>query len=51
MGSDCHDMDHRYPNMGDAAAVIRDAGVERSFTELNDLAYQILSGRKIEPKS
>ena len=51
MGSDCHDMDHRYPNMGDAAAVIRDAGVERSFTELNDLAYQILSGRKIEPES
>ncbi len=51
IGSDCHDMDHRYPNMGDAAAAIRDAGAERSFTELNDLVYQILSGRQFKPES
>ncbi len=51
IGSDCHDMNYRYPNMGDAAVAIRDAGAERSFTELNDLAYQILSGRQFEPES
>ena len=51
IGSDCHDMDRRDPNMGDAADTIRDAGAGRYFVELNDLVYQILSGRKIEQES
>ena len=43
IGSDCHDMDHRYPNMGDAADVIHEAGLDRNFYELNNRLYQMLN--------
>ncbi len=50
VGSDCHDMERRCPNMGDAADVIHKTGANRSFTELNDRLYQILSATLTEQK-
>jgi protein-tyrosine phosphatase len=51
IGSDCHDMDRRCPNMGDAADVIHEAGADQSFIELNDRLYQILSEGLTEQKA
>ena len=51
IGSDCHDMESRDPNMGDDADTIHDAGAGRYFVELNDLVYQILSGNRSEQEA
>ena len=51
IGSDCHDMERRCPNMGDAADVIHEAGVDQSFIELNDRLYQILNERLTEQEA
>lgn len=42
IGSDCHNMDDRCPNMGDAASVIREAGLSTVFTKFNERLYQVL---------
>ncbi len=36
IGSDCHDPEYRRPNMGDAAQVIREAGLEPQLFKLNE---------------
>ena len=36
IGSDCHNMDSRRPNMGDAFEAIRDRGGEDAFYAMND---------------
>ena len=42
IGSDCHNMDERCPNMGDAASVIRDAGLFDLYAQFNERLYQLL---------
>ena len=42
IGSDCHNMDDRCPNMGDAASVIRAAGLSGAFERFNERLYQVL---------
>ena len=46
VGSDCHNMDDRRPNMGDAASVIREAGLSTHFAKFNERLYQVLSSSK-----
>ena len=48
IGSDCHDMDRRYPNMGDAVDVIHAASADLILAELNDRLYRILNERLTE---
>ena len=43
LGSDCHDLRSRGPNMGDAEAVIREAGAAGYFANLNEKLYCALS--------
>lgn len=42
IGSDCHNMEERAPNMGPAADVIRLDGATPYFDELNDRIYSLL---------
>lgn len=42
IGSDCHDMDMRAPNIGKAASAIRDSGAGKSLSELNRRVYCFL---------
>ena len=42
IGTDCHDLDNRPPNLGDAVEVIRDAGVEKQFELFNARISQAL---------
>lgn len=42
IGSDCHNMDDRSPNMGDAASVILDAGLSELYSQFNERLYQLL---------
>ena len=44
IGSDCHDLEGRRPNMGDAARIIRNAGETGSFVRLNERLYDALGG-------
>jgi len=48
IGSDCHDMERRCPNLGDAADVIHEAGADGSLIELNDRLYQIVGIKPAE---
>ena len=48
IGSDCHDMERRCPNMGDAADVIHEAGADGSLIELNDRLYQLVGIKPAE---
>ncbi len=41
IGSDCHNLDDRRPNLGDAAAVIRTAGDSKQFAAFNAQLYQV----------
>lgn len=42
MGSDCHNMTNRAPNLGSAAAVIQRAGVTKPFSDFNKRIYYFL---------
>ena len=42
IGSDCHNMENRAPNLGYAAQVIRENGGEESFQRLHAHLYKIL---------
>ena len=42
IGSDCHDLEGRCPNMGDAAEVIHEAGLDAKLKNLNDRLYHML---------
>ena len=42
IGSDCHNMDDRCPNIGDAARVIHEAGLSDTFARFNERLYQVL---------
>ena len=42
IGSDCHDLDRRRPNMGDAARAIRDAGEGQKLARLNKHLYEMV---------
>ena len=42
MGSDCHNMTSRAPNLGAAAAAIRKAGVLKPFSDFNKRIYYFL---------
>ena len=42
IGTDCHNMDDRCPNVGDAARVIRDAGLTDLYAQFNERLYQLL---------
>ena len=42
MGSDCHNMTNRVPNLGAAAAAIRKAGVLKPFSDFNKRIYYFL---------
>ncbi|MBQ9685113.1 MAG: hypothetical protein IJV41_01015 [Oscillospiraceae bacterium] len=41
MGSDCHNMGSRRPNMGHAAQVIRHAGEARIFSDFQERVYRV----------
>ena len=47
IGSDCHDLDSRRPNMGEAAQVIREAGETESFVHLNERLYEVFDNMKV----
>ena len=42
IGSDCHNMTDRAPNIGAAAAAIREAGALRAFSDFNKRIYYFL---------
>jgi protein-tyrosine phosphatase len=42
IGSDCHNLTDRAPNMGQAAAAIREAGATRIFADFNKKIYHFL---------
>jgi Capsular polysaccharide biosynthesis protein len=42
IGSDCHNMDERPPNMGRAAEIIRLDGADAYFQDINDRVYHLL---------
>ena len=42
IGSDCHNMDDRRPNMGSAARVIREAGLSGLLANFNERLYSVL---------
>ena len=46
IGSDCHNLDDRRPNMGDAAAIIREACAAGFLANLSERQYRILGDRK-----
>ena len=46
IGSDCHNMDDRRPNIGKAAVVIREAGAAGDLANLSERQYQILTDRQ-----
>lgn len=53
IGSDCHDLYARHPNMGDAARVIRDAGETEKLARLNNRLYKMIGkniSRKVKPR-
>ena len=45
LGSDCHDMSQRRPNLGDAAEAIREEGLEKLRQRLNDRSCRALGVR------
>ena len=45
LGSDCHDMYERAPNMAGAEEIIRAAGAEKLLQRLNDRSRQALGAR------
>ena len=47
IGSDCHDLYSRRPNMGEAAKVIREAGETDSFVQLNERLYEVFNNMKV----
>ncbi len=51
MGSDCHDVDERCPNMGAAEAIIREAGAAGYLANFNERQYRTLSGKKASQPS
>ena len=42
IGSDCHNLDDRAPNMGLAAQIIMNSGLSQELTELNNRIYSFL---------
>ena len=42
VGSDCHDMDGRAPNLGDAASVIEEAGLRDAYNAFHARIYSLL---------
>ena len=46
IGSDCHNMDDRRPNIGKAAVVIREAGAAGYLANLSERQYRILGDRE-----
>ena len=46
IGSDCHNLDDRRPNIGKAAGVIREAGAAVYLANLSERQYRILGDRK-----
>jgi protein-tyrosine phosphatase len=42
IGSDCHNMEERRPNMADAAQVVRRNGASREFSAFNQHLYHVL---------
>ena len=47
IGSDCHNMEARRPNMGDAAQVIRQNGATKELAAFNERLYEVL-GRALD---
>ena len=45
LGSDCHNLTTRAPNMGLAAAKIRENNLSKDLAKLNEVAYNVLSFR------
>ena len=43
IGSDCHNLTNRAPNMGYAAEVIRNDGAEEYLDAINDRIYSFLN--------
>ena len=43
IGSDCHDLRERCPNLGDIRNVITDAGMDTLFDHFNDTVYDVLT--------
>ncbi len=43
IGSDCHNLSNRAPNMGPAAEVIRNDGSEEKLAAINDRLYSLLA--------
>ena len=43
IGSDCHDLGDRRPNLGDAESVIASAGLDTLFDHFNDIVYDVLT--------
>ena len=46
IGSDCHNMDDRRPNIGKVASVIREAGAAGYLANLSERQYRILGDRE-----
>lgn len=46
IGSDCHNMEERAPNMGQAAEILAEEGAARALKELNDQVYSLLEYRR-----
>ena len=49
VGTDCHDLDDRRPNMGEAAEVIRAAGAGELFLRLHERVRRALKAREGVP--
>lgn len=45
LGSDCHNLTTRAPNLGPAAAQIREKNLSKELAKLNEVAYNVLSLR------
>ena len=43
IGSDCHNMEDRRPNMGEAAQTIRQNGLANAFTAFNETLYHVMN--------
>ena len=50
IGSDCHNMYERRPNMGDAARAIREAGETQRLVRLNERLYDALCNKIGQPE-
>lgn len=47
IGSDCHDLRERYPNLGDVESVIAGAGLKEVFDHFNDTVYDVLTSGNV----